>query len=212
MKITKLGHCCFVVELKEGVRIMTDPGAFSTLQNESKGISLVIITHEHSDHLHIESLKNIFKNNPNAIIVTNSAVGKILDGEGMKYVKVEQGETYDFHGVTIKGFGNIHAEIYGTYGQVQNTGYMINNLCFPGDAFEDPNQQVDILALPVAGPWMRVKDAIDYAKQIKPRVAFPMHDAILSKFATFVPKLIGNFLNESNIKLEVLEIGQESEI
>ena len=29
MKITKFGHSCFVVEPKEGVRVMTDPGAFS---------------------------------------------------------------------------------------------------------------------------------------------------------------------------------------
>ena len=48
------------------------------------------------------------------------------------------------------------------------TGYMINNLCYPGDAFTNPNMPIDILALPVAGPWMRIKDAINYALTLKP--------------------------------------------
>jgi L-ascorbate metabolism protein UlaG (beta-lactamase superfamily) len=211
MKITKLGHCCFVVE-SNGYRIMTDPGSFSTLQMSAMGISLVLITHEHGDHLHIESLKKIKENNPSVLIITNSSVGKILDSEGIYYAKVEQGEVYDFNGVKIIGFGSKHAEIYESYGQVQNTGYMIDGLCFPGDAFEDPNKKVDILALPVAGPWMRIKDAIDYAKKIKPRIAFPMHDAILSNLATFVPRIVGHFLNDTGIEFKVLEIGKEEEV
>ena len=33
MKITKFGHCCMLVEEK-GLRILVDPGNFSTAQNE----------------------------------------------------------------------------------------------------------------------------------------------------------------------------------
>jgi len=40
MKIKKLGHCCFIAEPKTGVRIMTDPGAFSALQLQEKNPSL----------------------------------------------------------------------------------------------------------------------------------------------------------------------------
>src|SRR4051812_27786091 len=56
MKIKKLGHCCLVIETK-GIRIMTDPGNYSTLQADEKNIDIILITHEHTDHLHIESLK-----------------------------------------------------------------------------------------------------------------------------------------------------------
>ena len=212
MKIKKIGHCCFVLEPKEGTRIMTDPGAFSTMQVEEKNINAVIITHEHQDHLHVESLKEVLKNNPKAIVITNTAVGKILSENNIKYIKIEENSTYDLNGVNISGFGSKHAEIYGTYGQVQNTGYMIDKLCYPGDAFEHPNMPVDILALPVAGPWMRARDAIDYAKDIKPRIVFPVHDAILSSFASFVPKLISHFLSESKIDLKVLELGKEEDL
>src|SRR3989338_5506235 len=175
MKIKKLGHCCFVAEPKAGVRIMTDPGAFSTLQSEEKNISAILITHEHQDHLHIDSLKKVLENNPSAIVITNTAVGKLLDDTGIKYIKVEEGQAHDLNGVNIAGFGNIHAEIYGTYSRVQNTGYMIDSLCYPGDSFSNPNSKVDILALPIVGPWMKSKDAIDYSQSLHPRSLFFFH-------------------------------------
>jgi L-ascorbate metabolism protein UlaG (beta-lactamase superfamily) len=212
MKVTKLGHCCFIAEPKQGIRIMTDPGAFSTLQNEAQNITAVIFTHEHSDHFHLDSLKKVLANNPGVVIITNSAVGRLLTEENIPYVKVEEGESYDLHGVVIKAFGNTHEEIYADYGQVQNTGYMIDTLCYPGDSFHHPDTNVDILALPVAGPWMRMKNAIEYAKNIKPRIAFPVHDAIIQDFASFVWKVPETILKESDIAFIKLELGKEEEI
>ena len=62
MKITKFGHCCLSVE-ERGVRILVDPGNYTSGQNEAKGIHIVLITHhEHRDHLDMESLKRVLKN------------------------------------------------------------------------------------------------------------------------------------------------------
>ncbi|OGI95588.1 hypothetical protein A2917_03495 [Candidatus Nomurabacteria bacterium RIFCSPLOWO2_01_FULL_42_17] len=213
MKIKKLGHCCLVIEI-DGKRIMTDPsfldyGGESTLE---RNISAILITHEHADHLHIETLKQILQYNQNAIVITNTSVGKLLNEAGIKYVKVEDGESYDLNGVILAGFGDMHAQIYEDYGQVQNTGYMINALCYPGDSFNLPNARVDILALPVLGPWMKMKDAIDYAKELKPRVCFPVHDAPLKPFATFIYKIPENFLSKVGIEFKKLELGKEEEL
>ena len=112
MKINKLGHCCLVVEPKAGVRIMTDPGDFSTLQLEAKNISAVLITHEHGDHLHIESLKKVLENNPEAEVITNTAVGRLLDEAGIIHHVVDKGAGREVAGVSICSFGNLHAEIY----------------------------------------------------------------------------------------------------
>lgn len=212
MKIKKLGHCCFVTEPKEGVRVMTDPGAFSTMQNEERDINVILFTHEHSDHFHIDSLKKVLQNNPNALIITNTAVGKLLEEAGINYTKVEEGEKHEIEGVQIVGFGNLHEEIYDDYGRVQNTGYMINELCYPGDAFSYPDAKVDILALPVCGPWMKSKDAVIYARNINPRIVFPVHDGMLQDFFPVFWKLSEHFLNESNIKFKKLELGKEEEI
>ena len=46
-----------------GKRLLTDPGFLSTTQNELKDIDIILITHEHRDHLHTDSLQIILKNN-----------------------------------------------------------------------------------------------------------------------------------------------------
>lgn len=212
MKITKLGHCCFIAEPKEGVRVMTDPGSYSTLQYDAKNIDLILITHEHADHLHIESLKKVLENNPSAQIITNTAVGALLQQASLPYTLLEEGQVYDFKGVRIAGFGNFHAEIYHQYGQVQNTGYMVDGLCYPGDAFHYPNEKVDILALPVSGPWMQTKDAINYAHHVGPRIAFPVHDAVLTSIAQAYYKIPEHFLSEFGIVFKKLELGSEEDL
>jgi L-ascorbate metabolism protein UlaG (beta-lactamase superfamily) len=214
MKITKIGHSCFIAEPKEGVRVMTDPGAYSPLAMEAKNISVVLITHEHSDHMHIETLKKVLDNNPEAVVITNTAVGKFLDEAGIQYTKVEEGQKYELRGVIISGFGNVHAEIYPTIGPFQNTGYMIDNLCHLGDSFNYPDANIEILALPMNASWMKIKDALDYVKNMnsRPRVIFAVHDAHIQDWAKFIWKKPGELLEEFGAEFKKLELGKEEEL
>lgn len=172
---------------------MTDPGAYTTSQNEVTGIDFIFITHEHQDHFHLESLKIVLKNNPKAVIVTNKSVGKLLEAEKISYKVLGHGERDDFAGISVEGHGEKHALIYSGWKEVENTGYFFaGRFFYPGDAFYNPNKEVEILALPVAGPWMKISEAVDYAKLIKPKFCFPVHDAQL-KFnqpTRFIPKTI----------------------
>lgn len=60
---------------------------------------------------------------------------------------------------------------------MENTGYFIDEkLFYPGDAFTDPGRPIDVLALPVAGPWVKISESVDYALALKPRTVFPVHD------------------------------------
>lgn len=213
MKIKKLGHCCMVLEIN-GKRIMTDPSNsdYGGDSISETGLSAILITHEHGDHLHIETLKEVLKNNPEAIVISNISVGKLLTEAGIAFTKVEDGEDYMLYDILIKGFGDKHAQIYEDYGQVQNTGYMINEFCYPGDSFNMPPSKVDILALPVLGPWMKMKDAIDYTKELKPRIVFAVHDAPLKPFATFIYKIPEHFLSLVGIEFKKLEIGKEEDL
>lgn len=210
MKITKFGHCCMLVEEK-GLRILFDPGNFSTAQDELMNIDVILITHEHSDHIHIDSLKTVLKNNPTTTIMTNNGVGVLLDKEGIKYTLVELGQVYNFKGVNIEGIGEYHAIIYETMPIFKNTGFMIaDRLFYPGDAFTDPGKPVEILALPAAGPWMKISEAIDYARQIKPNVCFPVHDGIMLR-PEITSKTLERILPTFGIEILVLEIGKETE-
>lgn len=211
MKISKLGHCCLLIEEK-GLKILTDPGNYSTLQNDVKDIDVILITHEHADHLHIESLKKVLGNNPKAEIITNASVGKILEKENISFNLLEDRQNLSLQDVLFEGFGNEHQEIYESFGMVQNTGYFIGQrLFYPGDAFYVPPKKAEILALPVAGPWCRIKDSIKYALEVSPKVTFPVHDGALKIFGGS-HKVPEEILSKNSIKFEVLNEGDKVDL
>ena len=181
MKIIKIGHCCLLIQL-ENLTILTDPGVFSTAQDVVVGVDVVLITHEHADHFHVPSLKKVLENNPSAKVLTNSSVGALLAKEGIPCEVLEGLAKKEIQGVEIEAFDGKHEEIFEEIGQVQNTGYMIaGRLFYPGDSFKNPEKPVDILALPVAGPWCKLPDAIRYALKVNPKKIFPVHDGMLQK-------------------------------
>ena len=212
MKITKLGHCCLIIE-NGNLRILTDPGNYSTGQNDVKNIDIILITHEHADHLHLESLAKVLENNPNAKIITNQGVGALLDNAKIKYQIVGHEQKVSLENTLIEGFGKDHAIIYPTWKTVENTGYFIDNKFFyPGDAFYKLPKPVDILALPVAGPWVKISEAVDYALSVKPKIIFPVHDGMLQKdklgAAHGVPEKI---LKNSGIDFIIINEGETKE-
>lgn len=210
MKITKLGHCSLIIEDGDA-KILTDPGAYSDAQNTITGITHIFITHEHADHYHLPSLKQVLVNNPRAIIYTNSAVGKLLEAEGISYHKLEEGEKDIVGGVSVEGIGHEHLPMYPTLPKVMNTGYMFGGRLFhPGDSLTIPQQPVEILALPVVGLWATVTQALDFAMAVKPKVCFPVHDGML-KFLGPYEKVPGSILPEQGIDYKVLELGKPYE-
>ena len=211
MKITKLGHCCLLIE-EQGLRILTDPGSYTVEEQKSlNNLDVILITHEHQDHLHIESLKVIFGNNPNVILFTNKGVAKILDSEGIKYELLEHNQSKTINGVLFEGFGEVHAEIYRTRPIIINTSYFISNRFFyPGDALYNPQKPVEILALPVAGPWLKLSEAIDYAREVKPKICFPVHEGMIKTPGT-IYRLPNEILTSEGIQFTVIEPGNSSD-
>ncbi|HTF60591.1 MAG TPA: MBL fold metallo-hydrolase, partial [Actinomycetes bacterium] len=64
---------------------------------------------------------------------------------------------------------------------VPNVGYLVGGRLFhPGDAFTPPGQPVEVLAVPAGAPWLKVSEPIDYLRAVRPRVAVPVHDQVLS--------------------------------
>ena len=142
-------------------------------------IDIVLITHEHADHVHIESLQRVIDVNPEVVIFTNSGVGKLLTDAGISYQILEGNADTQCFGIHIEAHDAKHEEMYKEMGQVQNTGYFIaDTLFYPGDSYALPQKEVKVLAFPIGGPWCRIKDAIEYVLTIKPQKAFPVHDGI----------------------------------
>lgn len=178
MKITKFGHCCLLIEIGD-LRILTDPGDYNVTP-EVSNIDVILITHEHADHCHVEALQDLLVKNPEAEIISHSSVAKILSEANIACTLIEDGETLTRKNIPLESAGSKHACIHADLPLVQNTGFFINeSLFYPGDSFHNPNKTIAILALPVAGPWMKIEEAIEYAKAIHPKVVFPVHDGML---------------------------------
>ncbi len=212
MKITKLGHCCLVIEAK-GLTILTDPGAWTTEQNEVKNIDVVLITHEHMDHLHVESVKTVLANNPGAVVVTNSGVGAILDKAGIAHKLLEKGQSETIKDILLESYECPHGAIYDGITMPQNTGYRLDRkLFYPGDSFTNPQVAVEVLALPVAGPWMKISEAIDFAKAVKPRVCFPVHDGMIKhEIAGAFHGIAKHIIEQHGIQVVPLGAGESAE-
>ncbi|MEN9920253.1 MAG: hypothetical protein RL538_146 [Candidatus Parcubacteria bacterium] len=178
--MTKYGHCCLLLEIS-GKRILIDPGRFSSEQNSLQNIDIVLITHEHADHYHTDSVESILRNNPAAVVVTNTSVAALLKELGVTANILEGRAEQIISEVLLSAYDGEHVEIFENFGLVQNTGYMVaGEFFFPGDAYTVPDKPVRVLALPVAGPWCKLSDAIQYGLSVKPSVAIPVHDATLN--------------------------------
>ena len=196
MKITKFGHSCLLIE-ESGVHLLTDPGSMNEVPAPAK-LDAILITHEHQDHFDIDKIKALVALHPGVVLITHPAVGAKLEEAGLAYTPIEPGAAVEVGGVTVESYGTDHAIIYGDTPPCRNTGYLIaNRLFMPGDALHDvPGKPVEILALPTGGPWMKMSEAVDYAKRVLPKVAFPIHDAMYSDDyrQRAVPRWMGNFL------------------
>ena len=212
MTIKKLGHCCLFIETKD-TKIVTDPGAWTDYPDTLPEVDIILITHEHQDHFHVPAIKEFLNVSPQAVVICNNSVAKLLHDEGITYEVMQDGSDKSFGDLHLEGYGKDHAEIYGEFGQVENTGFIIaDELYYPGDGFFMPEKKVNILALPVAGPWLLIKEAIDFAKEYGAKKCFPVHDGMLrdDRRGPYhrVPKAV---LEKEGIEFVELNAGEEVE-
>lgn len=212
MKITKFGHSCLLIEEKK-VRILIDPGSYSSGFENLTNLDVILYTHEHSDHVNLDSLSKLLANNPKVQIRTNSGVGKLLASKNIPFKLLTNGQSEQFKGVKIQAIGEQHAIIHESIKCVDNTGYLIaSKFFYPGDFLSVPSENVEVLALPIEAPWLKLGDAINYVSKIKPKTCFAVHDARLNENGLKANVNIASMaLVSSNVKVDVLEKGKTYE-
>jgi len=205
MKVTKLEHSGLVLEENDKL-IVFDPVEYVEKLPELKNVVAVIITHKHGDHLQIEKLTKIIEENPNVQIFTTADTAPILN-EKWSINVVKHGDTVEIEGFRLKFFGENHAEIVPGIVPCQNIGVIINDAVVnPGDSFDflPIDKKVKVLCAPVAAPWLKSCESMSYVRSIKPAIAIPMHDALLSE--------MGKTINNNWLKSACGEVGTECAI
>ncbi|WP_298457594.1 MBL fold metallo-hydrolase [uncultured Cellulomonas sp.] len=183
MDLTLLGHACVRFD-KDGSRLVIDPGAFSAT-DALEGADAVLVTHEHVDHVVPDELRAALTGRPELQVWAPEAVVRAVVGDddavAGRVHTVSPGDHVDAAGFGVDVVGDKHAVIHPEVPQVANVGYLVDGtVLHPGDAFTVPDGEVELLLVPVAAPWLKTAEAIDYVRAVDARRAVPIHDAILA--------------------------------
>lgn len=184
MRLTHLGHACLLVEVGDQ-RILIDPGVYSTGITDLTGLDVILITHQHADHVDLQRLPGIVKDNPRASLYAEPQAAAVVREAGIACEPTVSGEPLAFGLVQVTPVGDMHALINQALPRIGNLGLVIRaeaepSLFHPGDAYDAEPGQVDILALPLNAPWAAGRDTVGFAQRISPRVCVPIHDVLLS--------------------------------
>lgn len=183
LTLTKKTHSCIRLE-KDGRTLVIDPGGFSE-QDAALGADAMFVTHEHADHFDEGRLRAGLEANPAAEIWTLRSVAEQLSAAFPGRVHtVGHGDTFTAAGFDVQVHGELHAVIHPDIPRITNIGFLVDGSLFhPGDALTVPDHPVDTLMLPVMAPWNKISEVIDYVREVKPRRAIDIHDALLTDLA-----------------------------
>lgn len=184
MRLTKYAHSCVLIE-DDGARVLIDPGNLTRGFDELTGLTGILVTHQHPDHVDVDRLGPLLERNPDAAIYADEGTADILADHGINASAARQGDRFDV-GMEITVHGVDHAVIHPEIPLVPNVGYLVGGRFFhPGDSFTVPDLPVDVLGLPTAAPWLKLSEAVEFLRAVSPRVAIPIHEALLARPAVF---------------------------
>lgn len=175
--ITWLGHDTFKIIDESGVVIYTDPFKLT----KSDRADVILITHDHFDHLSIEDVQKI--QTPETVIVTTEDCAAKLSGN---IVKVKPSDKVVVKGIEIEAVPayntnkDFHPKSKGWVGfifKVSGKRYYL-----AGDTDYIPEMKtfkdIDVALIPVSGTYVMTADeAVQAVLDIKPKLAVPMHYA-----------------------------------
>ncbi len=190
MHLTHLGHAGLLVET-DTARLLVDPGNMTSVDGVTD-VDAVLVTHQHPDHLDVDRLRQVLAANPRAVVFvdpdTDAAVAGLPD-----HTVAQVGDRLTFGATTVDVLGGIHAAVYGDIPGCTNAAYLFDDgaLLHPGDSFFVPTQDVDVLAVAIDGPWLKLSEAIDYVLTVAPRVAVPIHEGETTDPAKYAGMLDG---------------------
>jgi len=164
MKVKWLGHACFLITSRHGLRVITDPYAVGGGINYSpikETADVVVVSHDHDDHSNVSTVQR---------------KPEVVKGSGKKTAK----------NIQFKGIATYHDDSQGTQ-RGPNTVFCFTmddiKLCHLGDLGHvlSPGQvteigAVDILFVPVGGFFtIDAPVASQVCDQLKPKIVIPMH-------------------------------------
>ena len=182
LKITFIGHGSLMFTYR-GVVIHVDP--FSRLADYSKlpKAELILITHEHGDHLDPKALARV--RTPNTIVILTETCAKTIKGG----IVMHNGDVQTVGGLQIEAvpaYNLVHMRSEGVpyHPKGIGNGYVITfhekRVYIAGDTENIPEMKqlrnIDCAFLPMNLPYTMTPEMVaDAAKAFKPKILYPYH-------------------------------------
>jgi L-ascorbate metabolism protein UlaG (beta-lactamase superfamily) len=182
MQLMHFGHSCILAEF-DHTRVLFDPGTFGHGFEGITGLTAILITHQHPDHVDVERLPALLEGNPDAALYADAQTTAQL---GPPCRAVHVGDELRIGELTVRAVGGRHAVIHPEIPVIENISYLVGDgghparFMHPGDALFVPGEPVDVLAAPASAPWMRIAEAVDYLRAVAPARAVPIHQGIIA--------------------------------
>jgi L-ascorbate metabolism protein UlaG (beta-lactamase superfamily) len=209
MKLTKHEHACVVLE-KDGASIVIDPGSFSSGAAEIiAGADAILITHEHMDHVNETAINGALAARPDLRLYAPAAVGGLFAARQDQFTAVAAGDELALGSFAVTVHGREHAVIHPDIPVIANVGYLIDGSVYhPGDAYHVPEVPVPVLLLPTSGPWMKLGEAADYVRAVRPQQIVQIHEMLLSDIGLFLASSLLGEQGLTGLPLTVVPAGE----
>lgn len=199
LKITFFGHATLMFEYS-GKVIDADPVSMYADFSKLPKADLILITHEHGDHLDQKAIQAA--KTPNTTIIINPGSAKSLsDATVMK-----NGETKTVAGITIEAVPAYNPEKQ-FHPKGNGNGYVLTfgdkRVFVAGDTENVPEikalKNIDVAFLPMNLPFtMTPEQVADVAKSMRPKILYPYH------YGNTDPQLLVNLLkDEKGIEVRI---------
>jgi L-ascorbate metabolism protein UlaG (beta-lactamase superfamily) len=180
--ITFLGHGSLMMEFN-GKIIHVDPFGEVADYSQLPKADIVLVTHDHGDHLDLNALKNI-RTEKTIIILTELCAAKVKDG-----IVLHNGETREVDGLTlnaIPAYNIINKRPDGApfHPKGAGNGYIVTfgdtRIYIAGDTENTPEmkklQNISVAFLPMNLPYTMTPEMVaDAVRSFRPRILYPYH-------------------------------------
>ncbi len=182
LKITFIGHGTLMFDF-DGKTIHIDPVSREADYTNMPKADLILITHEHGDHLDTRVIKTLQKEGTK-LVLTRACADRVAGG-----IVMQNGDVKTIQGLRIEAvpaYNIVHMRSGRTpfHPKGQGNGYVITfgdkRVYVAGDTENTPEMKrlknIDIAFLPMNLPYTMTPEMVaDAAKAFKPKILYPYH-------------------------------------